>query len=377
MGIFVEHDKNRTFFTVSKRLPDGSRIRRRFTNRKAAQAMQARVELAIATGEWRDLQRQLARGPGKSPTVIEYAREWLDGYCRPRLTEATMRRYELSVRTIAAHRLGGTRISALTRERIDEFVRWRRERVSPSSVNKDLIVLKSLLSYAYRTGVSKTNLGGGYRLLSVQEVPRRIPTSDEVERVIGKIGSLTVKEMAILAAETGLRLGELLGLTWDAVDLPNRTLTVSQTKGKRVRVIPLTSRAVEALRGLVRHIDTNRVFIHDSGKPWSNPHKAFKVAAAAAGVPWLGWHSLRHYRATMWLRHGVNVRLVQQLLGHRDLTTTSRYLHALEGDAADAVRRAEMLESQERSGRQAGDGPELRVAMAEGRGNKSNKSNWL
>ena len=80
-----------------------------------------------------------------------------------------------------------------------------------------------------------------------------------------------------------------------------------------------------------------------------------------AGLNWVrGFHDLRHYRATMWLQHGVDIQTVQRYLGHQRIETTMRYLHFVEDYAERSVRRAQEKELQEAHqldlrGRQMGD----------------------
>jgi len=68
------------------------------------------------------------------------------------------------------------------------------------------------------------------------------------------------------------------------------------------------------------------------------------VGKAAAKVTWPGFHDFRHYRATQWLRHGVDIRTVKELLGHKDIKTTMLYLRFVEGHAEQKFREAEKAE---------------------------------
>ena len=77
---------------------------------------------------------------------------------------------------------------------------------------------------------------------------------------------------------------------------------------------------------------------------WLYPEKPFKSGCEAAGLDWVGFHDLRRYRATQWLRLGVDVRTVKDLLGHADIQTTMRYALSVPDHAIRSVRQAQQAE---------------------------------
>ena len=176
----------------------------------------------------------------------------------------------------------------------------------------------------------------------------------------GTINPVVGAYTAILG-ETGMRKSEGLRLEWGHVDLSQRRLTVAQSKTGHPRYIPLSGYALERLMALTRHLGTPCVFMQSSGKPWKDPRGPFKEGCKVAGLDWVrGFHDLRHFRATMWLQHGVDVHTVQRYLGHTRIETTMRYLHFVEDYAEKAVRAAQNLERKQweklsQRGRQIGD----------------------
>lgn len=188
-----------------------------------------------------------------------------------------------------------------------------------------------------------------------------------------------------LLLETGLRTGEMIGLTWDSIDWKNRTLTISKSLEyryktriwragppktmKSYRTIPLTDTAYQILKSCYDERDSRKesdelsqileymdrrtgetkvlvmkdlVFInYRTGKPNKNSSydtHLYKLCDTA-GIRRFGMHALRHTYATRAIERGVPPKVLQQLLGHASIKTTmDRYVHVTDDSMAKAVR---------------------------------------
>ena len=135
---------------------------------------------------------------------------------------------------------------------------------------------------------------------------------------------------------TGLRVSELVGLTFKQVDLRRGVVRV-RGKGNKERVVPLVAPAVEKLNlyltqsrpQLIKGRESHYLFLNRRGGPLSRQGfwKILKQYALQAGVRELSPHTLRHSFATHLLSRGANLRVLQLLLGHADLATTQIYTH--------------------------------------------------
>lgn len=331
---------------VSKRWPDGRRFKRVVPTRTAGKKLLARIEESIAMGTWRDLRVRLDR-PEENPTLAEFKPIYLK-WCRAHNRRPDFKEEKL-VSLVGI--LGKVPLRELGRDQAHRYVSRRIASVSPATVNRGIAVLRHLLSVAVELGYLDHNPLRKFPRLPETQRALRIPTLEEVDRLIE---SAWRREPVIGAylqvlAETGMRKREALELRWSQVDLVKRTVILEKTKSGRVRTLPLTSRAVEAFLTLPRSVKQNWVFVRDlvTGARWKEMRETLKLAGKDAGVA-IGLHDLRHFRATQWLRHGVDIRTVQELLGHTSITTTQRYLHYVEGHAATAIRDVEKIEQRGR-----------------------------
>lgn len=141
-----------------------------------------------------------------------------------------------------------------------------------------------------------------------------------------------------LALNTGMRLSEQYGLTWDRINLVRKMLTVPPSKYGEARGVPLNAAALAALQTLdARGRVGSWVMANPQGERMRTPRKWFEAAVKAAGIRELTWHCLRHTFASRLVMMGVDLRTVQELMGHKDIRMTCRYAHLAPGHKLGAV----------------------------------------
>jgi integrase len=142
----------------------------------------------------------------------------------------------------------------------------------------------------------------------------------------------------IVALNTGLRLGELMGLTWERVDLSRGVIRLEVTKSGRRREVPLNAESYDALVSLNPKA-SGRVFRTKSVR------KAYENAVTNAKLDDVNFHTLRHTFASWAVMRGVSLKELQELLGHSSLAMTMRYAHLAPERLRSAVTRLEGLTS--------------------------------
>lgn len=215
--------------------------------------------------------------------------------------------------------------------------------VKPSSLN---CYVKALNNFYLFSG-----LDHHFKLFRSFEKPLKIPTSGDIGLLLKscprtKTGKM-LKSAIFFLVHTGLRNQEFCNLRFDNVDWVHNEIRLVG-KWDRERVIPvkdyvLKGKYYPSLCNYIDHhraiSDTDFVFVDDKGNQVYPTllRRLVKSAARRCGIGWLHPHSFRHYYATMLLSKGVNVKIVQLVLGHGNISETSRYLHAVELDIRKAI----------------------------------------
>src|SRR5262249_35051665 len=155
-------------------------------------------------------------------------------------------------------------------------------------------------------------------------------TEEEETRLLAVCPSW-LRELLLFALHSGMRLGEILALTWIGVDLFRKTVTVFRSKNGERRTVPVNQTVMTVLKekGKVRRVNTELVFPSRTGTRIDANHlrRAFRAATTRAGLQDFHFHDLRHTFATRLVQSGVDLYKVQRLLGHKSPMMTQRYAH--------------------------------------------------
>ena len=154
---------------------------------------------------------------------------------------------------------------------------------------------------------------------------------EEARRLIGLIRCPTVRMCATMMYSCGLRISEALGLQVADIDSKRMVVIVRAGKGNKDRHIPLPRRSLELLRDYWRaYRPRTCLLVTKDGRPLADHRVRYflKKAVKQSGIrKRVSCHTLRHSYATNLMEQGVDVRVIQGLLGHRSLKTTTLYLH--------------------------------------------------
>ncbi|MEI2635429.1 MAG: site-specific integrase [Methylotenera sp.] len=177
------------------------------------------------------------------------------------------------------------------------------------------------------------------RKLPENKIRVRYLTSDEATRLIHELPA-HLAAMAKFSLATGLRKSNVTGLQWSQVDLANRRAWIhaEQAKGGKAIPVPLSSEAIEVLRG-ERFKHPTHVFTY-RGKPVNQINtKAWRAALVRAGIANFRWHDLRHTWASWHVQNGTPLAVLKELGGWADYDMVQKYAHLSSDHLAEYVER--------------------------------------
>ncbi len=305
--------------------------------------------------------------PSERTTVAAYLATWLESK-KGNLRAETWRRYEDMVRLHLVPQLGRNALVKLQPADLREAYDAIAKNVSGTTVHHCHGVLHVALRDAEREGLVSRNVA------SLVTAPRRTTGEQrylgpaEARQLLDAAKGHALEAFFVLALTSGLRLGELQALRWTDLELQRQRVRVTRTlttmRGgeptfgppktqKSRRTVWLTAGACEALERYQAHQDIRRraagpawkeyrlVFTNSLGKPLDNSHvlsRGLYPLLEKAELPRMRFHDLRHTAATVLLSEGVPVKVVSEMLGHSDISTTLRiYAHTIEGAQEQAV----------------------------------------
>ncbi|MDR1560001.1 MAG: site-specific integrase [Clostridiales bacterium] len=305
-------------------------------------------------------------------TVNEWLDIWLDDYKTQSVKPTTLLIYASRADKHIRPAIGHLKIQELRRDAVQGMLNELSKRLAPETVKGVYITLHAALEQAFKNNMISANSASGVILPKAAKTRAQAFTREEQRRFMEAAKASYMGEMFLLDLGTGLRVGELISLTWSDIDMENSILRVNRTlniiksvddserkwlktfgtpkTASSVRSVPLLPYMSELLKSVKKrqdergnktgYEDNNLVFATRSGKPLDprNTQRAFQVVLKRAGLSGFHIHCLRHTFATRGLEHGIELRVLQELLGHSTIKVTSDlYTHVLPDMKKDSI----------------------------------------
>lgn len=274
------------------------------------------------------LEDHLARLDSSRVTLAGFTAQFLEerkGHIAPK----SLARYRTSLTVLASDFGTGCLLRTITARKLSQWAGRRlAQGVTPAGVNADLRHIKAALRLAAKWGMIEkapdVDLVKEPRLLPRHLLPEQVAAILKAER------DPVRRRLWLFLVWTGMRRQEAYGLRWEHIQWGERPAAKVLGKGSRERMVPLLPEAVTALGEL-----------KDLGPIWPQVHidtwtDWFASVAKVAGIR-ARLHDLRHTAATWMISRDVPVRVVKEVLGHSQITTTERYSKAYIGDLYEAL----------------------------------------
>lgn len=211
-----------------------------------------------------------------------------------------------------------------------------------------LAIFRLVWNHARKRGVVDTE--SPTRAITVGKINNartRFLKPEEAQTLLDTVKKLDKNAYSITLAAlyTGARLGELTNLTWSAIDLQEKSITLLHTKTGKPRVLPMAAPLYEILKATAQGAGDELVFTNSKKEKWREAPWGFRQAITDLKLnegrtdkrEWICFHSLRHTAASMMLAAGVDIRTIQSHFGWSTLAMLQRYTHALDESKRAAV----------------------------------------
>lgn len=303
-------------------------------NKKLAQAIEARLHVEIAE------EKYLEKPPGEKIKLSELKEKVMTEHCG-KLCKGAASTYDKAFRFF----IGVVGDLCLTEVSVRHITEYKQKRlamgVRPATLNRELASIGKAFNIA-------RNEWEWIKENPFSRVPKERENNiryrwlrEEEEKPLITACPEWLRDVVIFAIYAGVRQGEIIGLEWENVDLNRRCVVLLKTKTKYPRSIPLCSQAYEILcrRKQLRSLQVNNVFLN--GNAWrieqAKLGKQFREALRRAGLEDFRFHDLRHTFGTRLAQKGADIFHIAKLMGHRNISTTMRYLHHSESSLANVV----------------------------------------
>jgi integrase len=276
------------------------------------------LELKIARGEFLGIFEE------RKILFEDFSQEYLI-YSKANKSKLSYQRDQFTLRHLTDF-FSGYYVFDITPRVMDQYKSERLEKVSPSTVNREIACLRHMLNKAKDWRYIKSNPISGMKMLKEPPGRLRFLNEEEIEKLLD--ASLPyLRSIVITALNTGMRRSEILNLKWSDIDFRRKAIILKETKNNEIREIPINDLLFRELKKIPLQIRSDFVFCNRQGEPYQKVHKGFRAALKRAGIKDFRFHDLRHTFASHLVMNGVNLRAVQQLLGHKDIRMTMRYSH--------------------------------------------------
>ncbi len=297
--------------------PSGRQVRKVISPyRETAENVLKKIETQIIEGKYFDIHK------AERMLFEDFCEEYLNNYVR--LKGLRVRNHNGLIQNLVKH-FKGKSLDQIDTLAIRQFLSKRLQEVTPATVNRHHAMLRGM----YNRAIEWRMFFGINPTQSIKPIPEknqrcRWLTEYEQDKLLFCCSGLT-RLIVLTALQTGMRWGEIVSLKWrqipnsNYIDLDNGTIFIheSQAKTQRTRFVPLSNAVRLALRDLPRNSGHDYIFLNpETKKPLNNIRKSFATALKKAEIKDFKFHDLRHSFASQLVRNGVDLYVVQKLLGH-------------------------------------------------------------
>lgn len=284
--------------------------------------------------------------PKKTEILFEKFREQYLEYSKSNKRPLSSLRDESSLKHLQ-RAFDGKRLSEISPFSIEKYKTTRKtEGAKPMTINHEMACLRHMFTMAVKWGKAEGNPFKEVKFLKEPQGKDRILAPEEEARLLSyvrsKAKSKHLEAIIVTALNTGMRKGEILRLKWENVDFKNGHIVVVETKNGEIRNIPMNKRLTTILKNVKDKAPSSEYVFCRDGKPYGDVKTGWWKALKESGIENFRFHDMRHTFGSRLGMAGVDIKTIQELMGHKDIKMTMRYSHPTPEHKKKAV---EILES--------------------------------
>jgi len=240
------------------------------------------------------------------------------------------KRDELSTRNLLSYFRGKTMHEIKSSTIEDYIIKRKGDGVANATVNRELSCLRRMYNLAIKWGHARKNPLNDVEFLQEPPGRDRFLSKEEIQKLIN-VASIYLRPVIITALSTGMRLNEILNLTWDRVHISNVIdpyIELMITKNNKKRFIPLNEVMLTLLKDL-KHTrnGSEYVFLNSLGEKYHHITHVFQSTLTKAKITNFRFHDLRHTFASHFIMNSGDLMTLKEILGHSTLKMVERYAH--------------------------------------------------
>jgi len=307
------------------------------TTKRMAERKLREILHEIDTGTYREI---------KEIGFSDFANLWLDSYAKSKLKASTFRSYQDIIRCHLIPYFENVRLTSISPATIQLYVPKKKEEgLKAKTIINHLVLLKEMFKHAVIWGYLKQNPSIYVERPRVEKEEMETLTREEIKKFLAEV-TPQYYCLFLMAIETGMRRGELLGLQKGDIDWHNNQICVRRAMWKGRFITPKSKSSIRNVdisdylaQELRKHLlssppcEMDLVFCNKKGRPLdpdSLIKRHFLPALRRAGVKRIRFHDLRHTNVALRIAAGQNIKYIQRQLGHASIQTTlDKYGHLL------------------------------------------------
>jgi len=288
-------------------------------DKRLAETVLKKRKVEIAEGRYLDIKKN------EKIKFEDFADEFFRLHSQPNKKPTSIQSDKIIIKNLKSF-FAGRYLYNIGPQFVEEYKVKRSKEVKPATVNRELACLKCMFNKAIEWGKTEVNPVRKVKLFRENNTRTRYLEKEEIQKLLDNCPA-HLKPMVTLAVNTGMRKSEILRLKWIDIDFKRDLLYLIETKNGERREVYINETVKETLMRVLKHPHSPYVFCNKIGKPYANVRTSFDAALKRAGITDFRFHDLRHTFASHLVMLGIDLRTVQELLGHKTIEMTLRYSH--------------------------------------------------